>query len=231
MECTGRTGEGQTYLAVAMGPDADGVPRTVMRLPRPVSRFTMRYVRWTRRRPSEFRDPPMNRVHIAFFLAALAGAVCAGRLAAQGFTPEEAVKTHEGRRRLRGQTRRLGTGHPPAGDDDLRRPRPDVGHSISAISHSRRTQGGQGGSVLRTVYDRMPEPPPKGPKGADRITILEDPDANGRYRKAKDFVDRTEPGVRLCLGYGGVYVLQTPYLLFYPDRDGDDVPDGDRKCC
>src|SRR5262245_5431789 len=30
---------------------------------------------------------------------------------------------------------------------------------------------------LRTVYDRVPEPPPKGPKGVDRITILEDPDS------------------------------------------------------
>src|SRR5215208_7163332 len=39
---------------------------------------------------------------------------------------------------------------------------------------------------LRTVYDRVPEPPPKGPRGADRITILEDPDENGRYRKARD---------------------------------------------
>ena len=29
------------------------------------------------------------------------------------------------------------------------------------------------------------------------------------------------------VGQGGVFVLQTPYLLFYPDRDGDDVPDGD----
>src|SRR3954451_10298339 len=38
---------------------------------------------------------------------------------------------------------------------------------------------------LRTVYDRIPEPPPKGPKGADHITILEDPDENGRCRKAK----------------------------------------------
>src|SRR5438445_10585421 len=26
----------------------------------------------------------------------------------------------------------------------------------------------------RTVYDRFPDPPPKGPKGADRITIVED---------------------------------------------------------
>ena len=26
---------------------------------------------------------------------------------------------------------------------------------------------------------------------------------------------------------GGVYVIQVPYLLFYPDRNRDDVPDGD----
>jgi putative membrane-bound dehydrogenase-like protein len=79
---------------------------------------------------------------------------------------------------------------------------------------------------LRTVYDRVPEPPPKGPRGADRITILEDPDENGRYRKAKDFVTGLNLASGLCLGNGGVYVLQVPYLLFYPDRDGDDVPDG-----
>jgi putative membrane-bound dehydrogenase-like protein len=79
---------------------------------------------------------------------------------------------------------------------------------------------------LRTVYDRIPEPPPKGPRGADRITILEDPDENGRYRKAKDFVTGLNLASGLCLGNGGVYVLQTPYLLFYPDRDGDDAPDG-----
>lgn len=79
---------------------------------------------------------------------------------------------------------------------------------------------------LRTVYDRLPSPPPKGPRGADRITILEDPDANGHYRKAKDFVTGLNLASGLCLGNGGVYVLQTPYLLFYPDHNGDDVPDG-----
>src|SRR3954462_15412529 len=41
---------------------------------------------------------------------------------------------------------------------------------------------------LRTVYDRVPEPPPKGPKGADKITILEDKDGDGTYETAKDFV-------------------------------------------
>ena len=80
---------------------------------------------------------------------------------------------------------------------------------------------------LRTVYDRVPEPPPKGPKGADRITILEDPDDTGRSRKAKDFVTGLNLASGMALGHGGVFVAQPPYLLFYPDRDGDDVPDED----
>ncbi len=80
---------------------------------------------------------------------------------------------------------------------------------------------------LRTAYDRLPEPPPRGPKGADRITILSDPDGDGHYRKAKDFVTGLNLASGMCLGHGGVFVLQAPYLLFYPDRDGNDVPDGD----
>ena len=79
----------------------------------------------------------------------------------------------------------------------------------------------------RTTYDRIPEPPPKGPKGADRITILEDRDGDGRAEAFKDFI----PDLNLCtgvaFGYGGVFVMQVPYLLFYPDRNRDDVPDSD----
>src|SRR5436190_21949008 len=41
----------------------------------------------------------------------------------------------------------------------------------------------------RTTYDRVPEPPPRGPKGADRITILEDTDGDGRADKSHDFVN------------------------------------------
>jgi putative membrane-bound dehydrogenase-like protein len=80
---------------------------------------------------------------------------------------------------------------------------------------------------LRTTYDRVPEPPPKGPKGADKVTILYDPDEKGHFTKAKDFVTGLNLASGLCLGNGGVYVLQSPYLLFYPDRNGDDVPDSD----
>ncbi len=79
----------------------------------------------------------------------------------------------------------------------------------------------------RTKYDHVPEPPPRGPKGADRLTILDSPDATGRLRRAKDFVRGLNLGSAFAFGHGGVFVLQTPYLLFYPDRNGDDVPDGD----
>ncbi len=79
----------------------------------------------------------------------------------------------------------------------------------------------------RTEYDRLPEPPPKGPVGADRITILEDTDGDGVADRGRDFVAGLNLTSGLAFGYGGVFVLQTPYLLFYPDRDRDDVPDAD----
>lgn len=79
----------------------------------------------------------------------------------------------------------------------------------------------------RTVYDRVPEPPPKGPRGADKISVLIDKNHDGRADEVKDVIT----GLNLCtgleFGHGGLFVLQVPYLLFYPDKDGDDVIDGD----
>ena len=80
---------------------------------------------------------------------------------------------------------------------------------------------------LRTVWDKVPEAPPKGPKGLDKITILSDPDETGVFRKSKDFVTGLNIASGFCIGNGGVYVVQPPYLLFYPDKNEDDVPDGD----
>jgi len=82
-------------------------------------------------------------------------------------------------------------------------------------------------NYLRTKYDRVPEPPPRGPKGADRITICELDRDGKRAIKFKDFVNGLNLCSGLALGYGGVFVLQPPYLLFYPDKDRDDVPDAD----
>jgi putative membrane-bound dehydrogenase-like protein len=79
----------------------------------------------------------------------------------------------------------------------------------------------------RTVYDRVPEPPPRGPRGDDRLTILEEDPAHPGRPRGRDFVTGLNLGSAFAFGHGGVFVLQAPYLLFYPDRDRDDVPDGD----
>src|SRR5438477_6909707 len=80
---------------------------------------------------------------------------------------------------------------------------------------------------LRTKYDRVPDPPPRGPKGEDRITICEDTDGDGVPDKFKDFVTGLNLASGMAIGYGGVFIVQPPYLLFYTDRNHDDVPDGD----
>lgn len=83
----------------------------------------------------------------------------------------------------------------------------------------------------RTKYDRVPEPPPHGPRGADRITILADTDGDGRMDAGRDFVDGLNLATGIAFGHGGVFVLNVPYLLFYPDRNRDDVPDGNPEVC
>jgi putative membrane-bound dehydrogenase-like protein len=71
-------------------------------------------------------------------------------------------------------------------------------------------------AFLRTVYDRVPEPPLAGPKGADRITICDQPDATGRFHRFHDFISDGNMISGFALGYGGVFVMQPPYLLYYP---------------
>src|SRR5690349_17057130 len=74
-------------------------------------------------------------------------------------------------------------------------------------------------NYLRTKYDRIPEPPPRGPKGADRITICELSEDGTRALKFKDFVSGLNLCSGLALGHGGAFVLQPPYLLFYADKN------------
>ncbi len=80
---------------------------------------------------------------------------------------------------------------------------------------------------LRTEYDKVPAPPPHGPKGNDRISIYEDIDGDGRADTVKHFISDLNLASGMALGHGGVFVTQPPYLLFYADRDQDDLPDGD----
>jgi putative membrane-bound dehydrogenase-like protein len=65
-----------------------------------------------------------------------------------------------------------------------------------------------------------------GPRGKDRILIFEDADNDGRFDRRTVFYDKGTNFTGIELGFGGVWVCATPALLFIPDRDGDDRPDG-----
>lgn len=78
----------------------------------------------------------------------------------------------------------------------------------------------------RNVYDKLPPPPPHHFPGKDKITIHEDTDGDGIFDRHKTFVEGLNIATAVERGRGGVWVLNPPYLLFYPDRDNDDVPDG-----
>ncbi|MGV3485440.1 MAG: DUF7133 domain-containing protein [Planctomycetaceae bacterium] len=80
---------------------------------------------------------------------------------------------------------------------------------------------------LRAVFDKVPEPPPHGDAGADKITVLEDTNDDGIYDKHRDVITGLNIATAVQVGRGGIWVLNPPYLLFYPDADGDDVPDRD----
>ncbi len=80
---------------------------------------------------------------------------------------------------------------------------------------------------LRTVYDQVPAPPPHHFPGRDKITIHEDQDQDGYFETQKTFLEGLSLATSFARGRGGVWVLNPPYLLFYSDRDGNDVPDGD----
>ena len=82
-------------------------------------------------------------------------------------------------------------------------------------------------TFLRSVYDRVPLPPPRHVPGADRISIHEDRDGDGTPEIHSVFIDGLNIATSFAIGRGGVFVTNPPYLLFYPDRNHDDIPDGD----
>ncbi len=65
------------------------------------------------------------------------------------------------------------------------------------------------------------------PEGKDRIVIFEDVDGDGHFDRKKVFWEKGANLTGLAIGFGGVWACETPNLIFIPDRDGDDVPDGE----
>jgi putative membrane-bound dehydrogenase-like protein len=60
----------------------------------------------------------------------------------------------------------------------------------------------------------------------DRVVIFEDVDGDGKQDRRVVFTDEVQMLTSLEIGRGGVWLLCPPQLLFVPDRNRDDVPDG-----
>src|SRR6266849_609884 len=60
----------------------------------------------------------------------------------------------------------------------------------------------------------------------DRVLIFEDKDGDGRFDSRRVFTDEVQMLTSIEVGHGGVWLMCPPRLIFIPDRDSDDVPDG-----
>ena len=60
----------------------------------------------------------------------------------------------------------------------------------------------------------------------DRILILEDTDGDGRHDSRKVFAEGLTFATGIEVGFGGVWVIAPPHLLFYRLNDAGDKPDG-----
>jgi putative membrane-bound dehydrogenase-like protein len=70
-----------------------------------------------------------------------------------------------------------------------------------------------------------PQKRPEG-QGLDRVVIFADNDADGRFEHRKVFVEGLNLASGIEVGHGGVWIGAAPELMFIPDRNSDDVPDG-----
>jgi len=61
----------------------------------------------------------------------------------------------------------------------------------------------------------------------DRVLIFEDEDWDGVADSRKVFTEDVQMLTSVEVGHGGVWLMCPPQLLFIPDVDGDDVPDGE----
>ncbi|TWT86984.1 PVC-type heme-binding CxxCH protein [Neorhodopirellula pilleata] len=122
---------------------------------------------------------------------------------ADGFSPQQAVENMD---------------VPPGFKVDLIASEPDLVQPIAMCFDDR-------GRIWVIEGHTYPQKAPEG-QGMDRILILEDTDADGSFDQRTVFAEGLNLASGIEVGFGGVWVGAAPDLLFYPDADRDDVPDG-----
>ena len=65
-------------------------------------------------------------------------------------------------------------------------------------------------NYLRVNFDKVPLAPPSGTKGADKITIFEDTDADGVFDKSIDAIKGLNIATSVTTGLGKIWVLNPP---------------------
>jgi putative membrane-bound dehydrogenase-like protein len=63
-------------------------------------------------------------------------------------------------------------------------------------------------------------------EGLDKVVILSDEDGDGKFETRKVFAEKLNLASAIEVGHGGVWIGAAPELLFIPDRNHDDIPDG-----
>lgn len=61
----------------------------------------------------------------------------------------------------------------------------------------------------------------------DRVIILEDKDWDGVAETRKIFAENVQMLTSVAVGRGGLWLMCPPQVLFIPDTNGDDIPDGE----
>lgn len=71
------------------------------------------------------------------------------------------------------------------------------------------------------VTESLEYPRPSAGPGRDRVKVLEDTDRDGKIDKTTIFADGLNIPSGIAVGHGGVWVANSPDILFFEDIDGD----------
>src|SRR6266853_945948 len=71
--------------------------------------------------------------------------------------------------------------------------------------------------------DHPPNQPYSPEEALSRMTVLEDFDAAGRARKVTVFAEGLNIPTGIAVGYGGIWVINSPDLLFLREKDGKEI--------